>query len=69
MGDTPASVVVRLLQEVVAPVHEEVLAACASSKIPQLYATSQEVVMVPGSQDLPRCGKSQLEQSVMQDRV
>ena len=66
MGEMPASVVARLLQEVVAPVHEEVLAACAPSKIPQLYTTPQDGgVMAPGPQEPPRRGKSRLEQNVM----
>ncbi len=44
--------------------HEEMLAACAPSKIPQLYATPQDVVMAPGTQEPPRRGKDQLEQNV-----
>jgi len=37
---------------------EEVLAACTSSKIPQLYATLQDAVMALGLQKLPRRRKS-----------
>jgi hypothetical protein len=42
---------------------EDVLAACAGSKIPQLYALPQDVVMAPDPQELPRCRKSWLEQN------
>jgi hypothetical protein len=40
-------------------------AACAPSKILQLYATSQGVVMAPGLQEPPTRGKSQLDQNVL----
>jgi hypothetical protein len=51
------------------PQHQEMLAACAPSKIPQLYATTQEDgVIASGPQELPRHGKSQLEQNVVQGR-
>ncbi len=43
--------------------YEEVLAACAPSKIPLLYAMPQQVGMAPGAQEPPRCGKDQLEQN------
>lgn len=43
--------------------HKEVLATCAPSKIPQLYATTQDGVIASGPQEPPRCGKSQLEQN------
>ncbi len=43
--------------------YEEVLAACAPSKIPQLYVTPQVVVLAPGAQESPIRGKDQLEQN------
>jgi hypothetical protein len=45
--------------------HKEVIAACAPSKIPQLHASRQDVVMTVGMQEPPRRGKDQLEQNVM----
>ncbi len=52
-----------------AAVHKEVVAACISSKIPQLYATPRDIVMAHGMQEPPGRGKDQLEQNVMQDRA
>ena len=43
--------------------HGKVCAAYALSRIAQLYAEPQGVVMAPGPQELPRCGKDQLKQN------